>query len=123
MSDIEIDSASEEEEDMEQAKPTHGFAKAGGKAGGKAVASKQHEHPSSSSTTPRHSFINHIVSILEDIDRWDGDKDTSKHDMARDVRTRLLTAMRAGMVHPYTSFYSLEASTVMWSGVPYKGGE
>jgi hypothetical protein len=71
--------------------------------------------PSSSMPThkPLHTFVNHTVSLLEKIDRWNNDDDVSKSDMARDIRTELLMGMRAAMVHPFTSFYSLEASTVM----------
>lgn len=63
--------------------------------------------------TPRHSFVNHTVSLLEKIDKWNNDDSVSKSDMARDIRTELLMGMRAAMVHPFTTFYSLEASTVM----------
>ena len=61
---------------------------------------------------PKHTFVNHIVSLLEDIDKWEKDDDITKQDMAKDTRTQLLVAMRAGLVHPFTTFYSLEASTV-----------
>lgn len=64
-------------------------------------------------TMEKHTFVNQLVSTLEDIDRWESDEGVSKEDMARDIRTRLLLCMRAGLVHPFTSFYSLEASTVL----------
>lgn len=63
--------------------------------------------------TAKHTFVNEIVSLLEDIDKWTEDEDVTKLDMARDARTRLLQCMRAGMVHPFTTFYSLEAATVL----------
>ena len=62
---------------------------------------------------PKHTFVNNIVSLLEDIDRFESDDSVTKSDMARDIRTKLLMAMRSAMVYPYTSFYSLQASTVM----------
>ena len=64
----------------------------------------------------KHTFVNQLVAVLEDIDRWECDECVTKQDMARDVRTRLLMCMRAGLVHPFTSFYSLEASTVLATG-------
>lgn len=60
-----------------------------------------------------HTFVNHLVSLLEDIDRWESDEEVTKKDMAMGSRTKILMAMRAGMVHPFTTFYSLDASTVM----------
>lgn len=64
----------------------------------------------------KHSFVNEIVSLLEEIDRWSEDDEVTKLDMARDARTRLLQCMRAGLVHPFTTFYSLEAATVVSRG-------
>lgn len=61
----------------------------------------------------KHTFVNQIVSLLEDIDRWQVDENVTKQDIARDTRTQLLTCMRAGLVHPFTTFYSLEPSTVL----------
>ena len=69
----------------------------------------------SSTAERRHTFINHLVSILEDMDRWVKDDDVNKEEMAKNVRTSVLKCMRAGMVHPFTTFYSLESSTVMSS--------
>jgi hypothetical protein len=66
----------------------------------------------------KHTFVNQIVAVLEDIDRWECDEGVTKQDMARDVRTRLLICMRAGLVHPFASFYSLEASTVLDTRTP-----
>lgn len=61
----------------------------------------------------RHTFVNHIVAMLEDVDRWNSNAEVTKDEMAREVRTSLLRCMRAGLVHPFTTFYSLEASTVL----------
>jgi hypothetical protein len=58
------------------------------------------------------TFVNHLVALLEDIDRWENDEEVTKKDMAMGSRTKILMAMRAGMVHPFTTFYSLDASTV-----------
>ena len=74
-----------------------------------------------SSSTPgsmreKHTFVNHIVAILEDMDKWNMDDAVTKEDMTRDLRTRLLQCMRAGLVHPFTTFYSLEASSVVSTG-------
>lgn len=68
-----------------------------------------------------HTFVNHLVSLLEDIDRWEIDEEVTKKDMAMGSRTKILMAMRAGMVHPFTTFYSLEASSVL-SKNPHKNG-
>lgn len=62
---------------------------------------------------PRHTFVNHLVALLEDMQRWESDDAVSKEDMCRSIRTSVLKCMRAGLVHPFTTFYSLEASTVM----------
>lgn len=61
----------------------------------------------------KHTFVNQIVSLLEDIDKWQVDDSVTKQDIARDTRTQLLMCMRAGLVHPFTTFYSLEASSVL----------
>lgn len=65
------------------------------------------------STDRKHTFVNHLVALLEDMDRWERDDEVSKEEMCKNIRTSVLKCMRAGMVHPFTTFYSLEASTVM----------
>ena len=60
-----------------------------------------------------HTFVNHLVALLEDIDRWENNEEVTKKDMAMGSRTAILMAMRAGMVHPFTTFYSLDAATVV----------
>jgi hypothetical protein len=61
----------------------------------------------------RRTFVNHIVQLMEDMDRWVEDESITKAEMVKDIRTQLLGCMRAGLVHPYTTFYSIEASTVV----------
>ncbi len=61
----------------------------------------------------QHTFVNHLVSLLEDLDRWEADEECTKKDMVMGARTKLLLAMRAGLVHPFTTFYALDASTVV----------
>ena len=66
-----------------------------------------------STTAVPHTFVNELVQLSENLDRWEKDNDVDKSDMAKHVRTHLLKCMRAALVHPFTSFYSLEASTVV----------
>lgn len=61
----------------------------------------------------KHTFVNHLVQLLEDMDGWEQNEEVSKLDMVKSIRSRILHCMRAGLVHPFTSFYSLEASTVV----------
>lgn len=101
LSDLENEIDLEEDDDFDMQQPP---------------ASPQPRAPAPApAKTPKHTFINHTVSLLEKIDKWNNDDDVTKADMARDIRTELLMGMRSAMVHPFTSFYSLEASTVMSS--------
>jgi hypothetical protein len=61
----------------------------------------------------KHTFVNQIVCMIEDLDKWSQDESVSKEDVINGTKTRLLWCMRAGLVHPFTTFYSLEASTVV----------
>lgn len=78
-------------------------------------AEQTHEEPRQG--MEQHTFVNHLASLLEDLDRWEADDECTKKDMVMGTRTKLLLAMRAGMVHPFTTFYALEASTVIQSTV------
>jgi hypothetical protein len=58
------------------------------------------------------SFIDSIIQLLEDMDKWQEDPNVSKKDMAKDIRTELLRILQLGTVYPYMSFFSLEPSSV-----------
>lgn len=58
------------------------------------------------------SFIQSIVQLLEDMDKWKEDERVSKLDMAKDVRTELLKILQQGTVYPYMHYFSIEPSTV-----------
>jgi len=53
------------------------------------------------------------------MDRWNDDSSISKDDLVKDVRTRVLHCMKAGLVYPYTTFYSLQQSDVL----AYRGND
>lgn len=58
------------------------------------------------------SFIQSIVQLLEDMDKWSADEKITKMDMAKDVRTELLRILQLGTVYPYTNYFSIEPSSV-----------
>lgn len=75
--------------------------------------------PSSSedpSSQQQHTFINMLAALLEKLSSWEGNAQVSKSDVVKDTRTHLLQCMRVGLTHPFTSFYSLELSTIRVPG-------
>lgn len=58
------------------------------------------------------SFIQSIVQLLEDLDKWKDDANVTKEDMAKDVRTDLLRIVQQGTVYPCMHYFSIEPSTV-----------
>lgn len=60
-----------------------------------------------------HTFVNALVELSEKLDKWEKDDSMTKTETVNEVRTHILRCVRAGLVHPFTSFYSLEASTVL----------
>lgn len=59
-----------------------------------------------------HTFINSIIHLLEEMDKWAADPSISKDDFLKDMRTKILLLLKDGMVYPYMTFYGLEESTV-----------
>lgn len=58
------------------------------------------------------SFIQSIIQLLEDMDKWKADAQVSKEDMAKDVRTELLKILQLGTVYPYMQYFSIEPPSV-----------
>ena len=58
------------------------------------------------------SFIQSIVQLLEDMDKWKDDDQVTKSDMVKDIRTDLLRILQQGTVYPYMSYFGIEPSSV-----------
>jgi cytosine/adenosine deaminase-related metal-dependent hydrolase len=60
----------------------------------------------------RHTFVNHLTLLMEKLLEWAEDGCVTKEDVIKGTRTRVLQCMRAGLTHPFTSFYSIEFPNV-----------
>lgn len=74
---------------------------------------KREENPREEDCPDMPTFINHLAILLEKLAKWSEDPNMTKEDVINGVRTSLLQCMRAGLVHPFTTFYSVEMSTTL----------
>lgn len=58
------------------------------------------------------TFVNNLAGLLEKLSAWTNNPAMTKDDVIKATRTHLLQCMRAGLMHPFTSFYSVEVSSV-----------
>lgn len=58
------------------------------------------------------SFIESIIQLMEDMDKWNADDQVTKEDVIKDVRTELLKILQLGTVYPHMAYFSLEPSSV-----------